>query len=78
LVDEYPQEFEDMGGYKNLLIPVLYIFLKSSPSQYLTMALGNFISRMNECHARGGCFYTKGPPWKQEKHAGLPEFLPCG
>src|SRR6201996_4685957 len=36
------------------------------------MALGNFISRMNECHARGGSFYTKGPPWKQEKHAGLP------
>src|SRR3569623_694700 len=36
------------------------------------MALGKFISRMNECHARGGCFYTKGPPWKQEKHAGLP------
>src|SRR5579864_300595 len=36
------------------------------------MALGNFISRMNQCHARGGCFYTKGPPWKQEKHAGLP------
>src|SRR3569832_289310 len=49
-----------------------YLFQKSLPSQFLTMAVGNFISRMNECHARGGCFYTKGPPWKQEKLAGLP------